>query len=241
MILEKIVDFKKEEIKQKKKVKGTFKDALNKPGISLIAEVKKASPSKGVLRENFNPVQIAKDYENGGARAISVLTDAKFFGGCSEDLTLVKANVNLPVLRKDFIIDPIQIYEALSLGADAILLIVAILTEKKLKEYMQIAADLGLDVLVEVHSREELAKALAVGAKIIGVNNRDLRSFQTDIKVTLNLAEFVPSDCILVSESGISSKDDLKRLQEVGVDAVLVGESLVKEKDIQAKIKDLLS
>ncbi|MDK2986311.1 MAG: indole-3-glycerol phosphate synthase [Clostridia bacterium] len=253
MILEKIVRHKRHEVAERKsrrplellkkslpQTRGEFKSALGKEGVSLIAEVKKASPSKGVFREDFDPVKIATSYEKAGAAAISVLTDSEFFQGSLQDLKKVKESVQLPVLRKDFIIDPYQIYEAKYSGADAILLIAAVLDEKQLTEFLNLAGELELDALVEVHSREELKVALRSRAEIIGINNRDLTTFNTDIKTTLELAKFVPEGCILVSESGISSGEDVKRLAQAGVDAILVGEALVTSSEIDAKIKELI-
>jgi len=217
-----------------------FKEALTKPGISLIAEVKKASPSKGVLKEDFCPVKIAKAYQKAGASAISVLTENRFFQGSLQDLLQVIETVNLPVLRKDFIIDPYQIYETKYMGADALLLITAILKERQLKDYIELAEELELDALVEVHSKEELETALNCGAQIIGINNRDLTTFNTDIKTTNKLAKLVPETSILVSESGISTCKEVRRLEQAGVDAILVGEALITSSDINMKVQELL-
>jgi len=176
----------------------------------------------------------------GGARAISVLTDNKFFQGSIDNLKRVKTRVSLPVLRKDFIIDSYQIYETREMGADALLLIAAILEEQQLKEFISLAQELQLDTLVEVHSEEELETALNCGAEIIGINNRDLKTFKTDITTTLDLACLIPEHCLVVSESGISTGQDVRRLAEVGIDAILVGEALVTSPDIQTKIQELL-
>ena len=219
---------------------GGFREALTEPGISLIAEVKRASPSRGLLKKDLDPAKTALAYEKAGAAAVSVLTDSKFFQGSLKDLEEVKAAIKLPVLRKDFIIDAYQIYEAKYFKADAVLLIAAILEQTQLRDFIELAHELALDALVEVHSREDLDNALECGAKIIGVNNRDLTNFSTDISTTLNLADYVPNSCILTSESGISTGDDVKRLAAVGVDAILVGEALVTSPDIDYKIKELL-
>ncbi len=249
MILDKIVQYKKSEVARakgqplpilKSTKKRDFKKAIAASGISLIAEVKKASPSKGVFRETFDPALLALEYETAGASALSVLTDEKFFQGSLNDLQDVSIAVKLPVLRKDFIIDEYQIYEAKYFGADAVLLIAAILQEKQLKSFRLLAEDLGLDVLVEVHSKEELASALASGAEIIGINNRDLKTFETDIFTTIELAELVPKTCLLVSESGIFTGEDVKQLASAGVDAILVGEALVTSDNINNKIRELL-
>jgi len=255
MILDKIVRHKQKEVLDSKtklpeeiikrnlpkKERGCFKKALAATeGISLIAEVKKASPSKGIFRQDFNPAQIAGTYEKAGAAAISVLTDSRFFQGGIQDLKTVKQAVSLPVLRKDFIIDPYQIYESLHIGADAILFITAILEERQLKSFISIAGELGLDALVEVHSREDLSKAVNCGAEIIGINNRDLTTFTTDIATTLKLMQYLPEHCTAVSESGIFTRKDVRRLEQAGVDAILVGEALVTSSDIDAKIRQLL-
>ncbi len=220
--------------------KNRFREVLKRPGVSLIAEVKKASPSRGVFVKDFDPVKLAAAYEKAGASAVSVLTDARFFNGSLEDLKKVRENVRLPILRKDFIIDPYQIYETASAGADALLLITGILEKEKLRDFIRLAGELNLDALVEVHTREELEKALGCGAEIIGINNRDLKTFQVDIATTLELAKLVPEDCVLVSESGISSEEDVKRLAQAGVDAVLVGEALVISPNIEDKVNELI-
>ncbi|ATW24383.1 indole-3-glycerol phosphate synthase TrpC [Candidatus Formimonas warabiya] len=254
MILDEIVAHKKREVEELKLRlglgagggdfasggKGVFKKALQKPGINLIAEVKKASPSKGILKEGLNPAKLAGVYQHGGAAAISVLTDSRFFKGSREDFIAVKSTVAIPVLRKDFIIDPVQIYEAGQMGADAVLLIAAVLDGGRLKSLVELAGQLGMDALVEVHSREELVKALDSGGEIIGINNRDLRTFQVDLAVTLELAPLVPPSCVLVSESGIHTGADVKTLAQAGVHAVLVGEALVTAPHVMKKMKELL-
>ena len=221
----------------------SFKEALRnkeKP-LNIIAEVKKASPSKGLICNDFRYIEIAKAYEEGGAAAISVLTEPKYFQGSNEYLTEIKKVVNLPVLRKDFIIDPIQIYEAKAIGADAILLIVAALSERELGTYLEIARELALDALVETHNEEEVKTALTVGAEIIGVNNRDLQTFNVTLDTSERLRKLIPEDKIFVSESGIRTEEDIRRLKSLKVGAVLIGESIVKEKDPIIKIKNLIT
>jgi len=208
--------------------------------IRLLAEVKKASPSKGLIRPDFDPVAIAKTYEASGASAISVLTDEKYFQGHADYLKAVRAAVSLPVLRKDFIVDPYQIYEARAWSADAILLIVAALSKDRLSEYMALAASLGMASLVEVHTDQELDTALDINAIIIGVNNRNLQTFETSLDTTIDLASRIPSGKVIVSESGIFSRDDVEYLMSAGVDAILVGESLMREPDPGVKVKELL-
>lgn len=208
--------------------------------VKLIAEVKKKSPSKGIIREDFDPVSIAKTYVENGAAAISVLTDKHFFAGELDYLRAIRDTVDVPLLRKDFTIDPYHIYQARVAGADAILLIVAALTAAELRTFMDIAASLSLACLVEVHTQEELAIALDVDAQIIGINNRDLRTFHTDIATTFRLREAIPADKVVVSESGIYSREDVMRLQEAGVQAMLVGESLMRSLDIGEQVRHLL-
>jgi indole-3-glycerol phosphate synthase len=220
--------------------RGSFKKALAAPGISLISEVKKASPSKGVFKKDLNPAETALIYERAGAAAVSVLTDTKFFQGSLQDMVAVKSAIALPVLRKDFIIDAYQLYEARYYGADAVLLIAAILDNAHLQNFIHLAHGLGLDALVEVHSKGELQAALDCGAEIIGINNRDLETFKTSIATTMELAQYIPDSCILVSESGISTYEDVKELASVGVDAILVGEALITSPDIEGKVKELL-
>lgn len=216
-----------------------FEKALSEPGISFICELKKASPSKGLIREDFNYLDFAKDYETSGASAISCLTEPTKFLGSLEYLKNTSEAVDLPVLRKDFIVEPYQIYEAKINGASAILLIVALLTQEELFDYITIADDLGLSALVEVHNEKELEKALKANARIIGVNNRDLRDFSVDLKTTEELSKLIPDDVLFVSESGIHSYEDVKRLEKTGVDAVLIGEQLMRSDDIPAALKEL--
>lgn len=252
MILEEIINYKRIEVAKSKIVepydanippssnKGAFKRAIAKQNISLIAEVKKASPSKGVFVKDFDPVKIATSYEKGGARAVSVLTDNRFFQGSIDDLKKVKEAISLPILRKDFIIDPYQLYQSRAIGADAVLLIAAVLDEKELKELITLANELGLDTLVEIHTAKELEKALLCGAEIIGINNRDLNTFNTDISNTMQIIRDIPDNCLVVSESGISTARDVEKLVDVGVDAILVGEALVTSDNIERRIIELL-
>jgi indole-3-glycerol phosphate synthase len=209
-------------------------------GIKLIAEVKKASPSKGVIREDFDPVAISRIYEESGASCLSVLTERAFFQGKLEYLGAIRKAAGLPLLRKDFIIDEYQIHEARAAGADAVLLIAACLEKQQLEDFLGIAGRAGLDVLVESHTYRELDKALLSGATLVGINNRDLRTFSVSLQTTLDLLKDIPDDRTIVSESGIKTRDDVVLLQKAGVDAVLVGESLMREKDIGKKVKELL-
>ncbi|MGD9652100.1 MAG: indole-3-glycerol phosphate synthase TrpC [Candidatus Dadabacteria bacterium] len=197
-------------------------------GLRIIAEIKHASPSKGIFREDFDPVAIARGYESGGAAALSVLTDSKFFKGSLDYLEAVKKEVSIPLLRKDFMIDPYQVYEARVRGADAILLIVAALDQSLLVELQTLARSLGLGVLVEVHDEAELERALSAGSDIIGINNRDLRTFEVDLGVSERLSRMIPGGVTIVAESGISSGNDIKRLRSRGVHVFLIGETFMK-------------
>ena len=214
-----------------------FSTALNINGLSIIGEIKKASPSKGLIRQNFNPVALANEYKN-CVDALSVLTEEDFFQGSPSYLKDVADSVSLPILRKDFIIDAYQIYQAKALGASAILLIVAILSPSELEEYIKLANGLGLEALVETHSAEEAKIALEVGAHIIGINNRDLNTFDVDLVTTVNIAKSIPKDKIIVSESGFHTGKDIKRIKDAQIDAILVGESFMKCGDINAKAKE---
>jgi indole-3-glycerol phosphate synthase len=207
----------------------------------IIAEVKKASPSKGIIREDFNPLKIAEIYQENGASAISVLTDKEFFQGDINYLSDIKKVVTLPLLRKDFIIHEYQIFEARAYGADAFLLIAAILEKNQIKDYIHIGLELGMSALVEVHKKKELDDVLSIKANLIGINNRDLDTFKVDIKTTERLMEYIPDDVTVVSESGIEKRDDILHLEEIGVDAFLIGEALMKEKDIGKKLREFLS
>lgn len=216
-----------------------------RPGPALIAEVKKASPSAGVICPDFDPVRIARAYEDAGASCLSVLTDEEFFQGSLEYLRQIRAAVALPLLRKDFMIDPRQILEAIEWGADAILLIVAILDDALLRSLLHLAREAGLAALVEVHDEEELARAIKAGAELIGVNNRDLKTFRVDLGTTERLAETLRAQgkmegTMLVAESGIHSKADVQRLVRCGAGAILVGESLMRHGDVRSKVGELL-
>ncbi|CAM4220450.1 indole-3-glycerol phosphate synthase TrpC [Paenibacillus tarimensis] len=209
--------------------------------MGLIAEVKKASPSKGLIREDFHPVELAKTYEEAGADCISVLTDTDFFQGSNDYLSEVRKHVQVPLLRKDFTIDYRQIYEARVIGADAVLLIAAILTASQIDEYIDLARSLGMDVLVEVHNRQELESILELGkATLIGVNNRNLKTFETDLAVTEALAELVPEHALLISESGIGGPADIDYLAGVGAQGVLVGEHFMRQPNVGEAVHKLL-
>ncbi len=217
-----------------------FRHAIRRDHVSLIAEVKRASPSRGVLAEGLEPVELASIYEECGAAAVSVLTDEKFFKGSLDDLTAVRKSIRIPCLRKEFMLDPYQIYEARAALADAILLIVRILTDSQLREFRDIATSLGMASLVECHDEAEVRRAIESGAQIIGINNRDLQTFEVDFNTTLELRKNVPGGKVLVSESGIFTRDHVRKLEGGGVDAILVGEALVTSGDVRAKIRELL-
>ena len=219
-----------------------FASALRGGAIKLIAEVKKASPSRGVIRAGFDPVEIAQIYADNGASAISVLTESRYFEGSLNHLKNIKTALGktLPLLRKDFIFDPYQVYESRACGADSLLLIVAILSPQPLAELIGLTRQLGMECLVEVHNEAELEIALKSPARIIGVNNRDLSTFAVDINTTRRLRPLIPADRIVVSESGIKDRADMARLRQWGVDAVLIGEALMSAPDIAAKMKELL-
>jgi indole-3-glycerol phosphate synthase len=258
MFLDKIVATKHEEVKRLKETISIaemekrisdlpaclgFETALTKRrkrDMGLIAEVKKASPSKGLIRADFEPVQLARQYEDAGADCISVLTDEPYFQGSNEYLSRVRQSVNVPILRKDFTIDAHQIYEARMIGADAVLLIAAILTAEQMKQFLSLSRDLGLDALVEVHDREELDKVLELDATLIGINNRNLKSFVTDIRTTEQLIRHIPAGKTIVSESGISSPQEIGYLKSLGVHAVLVGEHFMRQPEVGKAVHDLL-
>ncbi|MDZ4764393.1 MAG: indole-3-glycerol phosphate synthase TrpC [Chloroflexota bacterium] len=216
---------------------GTLRKIAARGKMALIAEVKKASPSKGVLMEKFDPEALATTYADNGAAAISVLTDEPFFQGSLEHLEIVREAVAIPILRKEFVIDPIQIYEAREAGADAVLLIVMALTDTQLNNLYGLITGLGMDALIEVHNEAELERALAIGATLIGVNNRDLRTFQEDLNTTARVAARVPTNVTLVAESAIRTPDDVRRMGDLGAHAVLVGEGLVKAGNIAAQVR----
>ena len=217
----------------------TFLQALQKDGMSYICEVKKASPSKGLIAPDFPYVEIARDYEAGGAAAISCLTEPFWFRGSDEYLKEIVQNLSIPVLRKDFTCDEYMIYQAKAMGASAVLLICSVLEDGRLKAYHQLADELGLSALVETHNEEEILRAQKIGAKIIGVNNRNLKDFTVDIKNSIRLREMVSSETVFVSESGIRGVEDMKALYENGTDAVLIGELLMRKSDRKAALMEL--
>ena len=216
-----------------------FKEALKDPEIAIIAEVKKASPSKGLISRDFDYIKIAREYEEAGASAISVLTEPYFFKGSNNFLMEISENVSIPILRKDFTIDEYMIYEAKLLGASAVLLIVSILDDAQLKEYLDLSHDLGLSAIVETHDANEIKTALDAGAEIIGVNNRNLADFTVDIENSIRLRSLVGDDVVFISESGIKTKEDVIRLKENNVDAVLIGETLMRSEDKKSMIFEL--
>jgi indole-3-glycerol phosphate synthase len=253
-VLERIVEATRDEVERRREIvplsqleaalrerpeNRPFQEALTRPGISLIAEHKRRSPSAGTIREGLSVEDVVRAYEAGGATALSVLTEPSHFGGSLEDLGAARAATHLPVLRKDFVIDPYQLVESAVAGADAILLIVAALEPRDLRELHREARALDLDVLVEVHDEEELATALEVEAEVIGINNRDLGDFTVDIERTYELLSDVPAGKTVVSESGFSTRDQLDALDRVGVDAVLVGETLMRAPDIETATREL--
>jgi indole-3-glycerol phosphate synthase len=254
-ILDQIVEKRRESIAHRKRVlpdvalkiaveKGDsprdFAGALSRDAYNVIAELKKASPSLGLIREDYAPAALASEVEAAGAAALSVLTEEDFFSGSLADLKAARKATHIPVLRKDFIIDPWQVWEARAVGADSFLLIAAILNDAVLGELLELGRSLKMEPLVEVHSREELNRVVSAGARIIGVNNRDLRDFKVRIETSLELVEAIPQDCIAVSESGLHSHDDLSRLRLAGFDAFLIGEHLMKSADPASKLRALL-
>ncbi|MBE0466870.1 MAG: indole-3-glycerol phosphate synthase TrpC [Candidatus Desulforudis sp.] len=255
-MLNKIVASKLEEVQTNRRIRSleavkraaeagpetrSLKRALvEKPGVSLIAELKRQSPSAGLIRSDFDPVLIAGVYERAGAAAISVLTDHQYFGGRPEYLNQVRRAVGLPLLRKDFIVSDYQVYESRALGADAILLIAAVLDDSRLREYQELADALGMECLVEVHDLPELERTVASGATLIGINNRNLRIFKTDLATSRELAAQLPPEALKVSESGIRNRGDVLELESYGFDAVLVGETLMRAPDIAAQVRELL-
>jgi indole-3-glycerol phosphate synthase len=259
-VLKKIVSHKREEVAAAKSARSlsdlkahlsdredqprgfvrALRDAAQSGWTAIIAEVKKGSPSKGIIRPDFDPLDIASTYQDNGATCISVLTDERFFLGHLRYLALIREQVGLPLLRKDFLFDPYQVYEASVGGADAILLIAAMLELNQLRDLAALAGELQLDVLLEVHDERELEMALKTDCELIGINNRSLHTFVTDLATTERLATMVPNDRLVVAESGINSRTDIERLQQAGAKAFLIGESLVKEADIGAKLQELL-
>ncbi|TCO73802.1 indole-3-glycerol phosphate synthase TrpC [Marinisporobacter balticus] len=255
MILDRIVNYKRKKVEEEKiyipmafimdqielsDETRDFKKAIkgNKQ-LSIIAEVKKASPSKGIIKEKFDPFEIARIYDENKVDAISILTEEKFFQGKNEYLKEVRRQIDTPILRKDFIIDPYQIYQSKALGADAILLITAILSKDELIDFQDIANKIGLQCLVEVHNQLELSVVLDTQAEIIGINNRNLKSFETRIETTQNLIKHIPKSKTIISESGINTKKDMDFLKNLGVDGVLIGESLMRAKSIDEKLREL--
>jgi indole-3-glycerol phosphate synthase len=258
VILDKILEHKRDEVEQQRRIvplaalresiarRGAtrgFAAALRGQaavGTAIIAEVKKGSPSKGIIRPDFDPCDIAKRYQAAGATCLSVLTDAEFFMGSLAYLEAIEEVVALPLLRKDFVVDAYQIYQARAAGADAVLLIAAALTQEALAEFTSLATELKLDVLLEVHNQTELERALQLPVELIGINNRDLKTFHTDLAVTERLLPMIPGDRLVVAESGIASRADIRRLQRAGAKAFLIGESLMREADFEAKLQELL-
>ena len=251
-ILQKIIGVKAREVMEKKKHTSLyelekrpfpemrdFKGALQTSGLSVIAEIKRMSPSEGLIREDFNPDAIAIIYQENGASAISALTDSGFFGGSDEYPIIIKNAVDLPVLRKEFIIDPYQILESRVLGADAILLIASVLDASELSDFIQQTSELGMDCLIEVHNADELDCALKTGASIVGINNRNLKTFEVSLDTSIDIKSRIPDEIVTVSESGIHTHADMIRLEEVGFNAVLVGTSLMRSDDIGQKLRDL--
>lgn len=216
-----------------------FQQALKKPGVSFICECKKASPSKGLIAPNFPYLEIAKEYEAAGADCISVLTEPKWFLGNDEYLKEIAEAVSIPCLRKDFTVDEYQIYQAKVLGASAVLLICSVLTENQMKDYIRICDELGLSALVEVHDEQEVQTALNTGARIIGVNNRNLKDFSVDTDNSRRLRELIPPGVLFVSESGVRTAEDVETLRKIGADAVLIGETLMRASDKRAKLAEL--
>src|SRR3990172_2768063 len=258
MILDEIITYKKAELQARKAdiplkiitsaiwnlpLPLSFKDALlpsSDGRTRVIAEVKKGSPSKGVIREDFNHLEIAETYQRNGASALSVLTDKNFFQGSIDYLSEIRHHVSIPLLRKDFVFDEYQIFEARGYGADAVLLIAAVLNEKELHDFVELAFNLGMAPLVEVHDEAELERTLKTKAELIGINNRNLQTFKTDLNTTVRLIDRIPDDKIVISESGINSIKDINLLKDAGVDAFLIGEALMRAADIGKKLRELL-
>ena len=216
-----------------------FEAALAKPGMSFICEVKKASPSKGIIAEHFPYVEIGKEYETAGADALAVLTEPYYFNGSDEYLSAIRKEVSIPIIRKDFTVDEYMIYQAKVIGADAVLLICSLLSPMQLSEYGGIAKELGLSALVEAHDGKEIDMALSAGAKIVGVNNRNLKDFTVDINNSVRLRELVPENILFVSESGMKNRADIARLEENGTDAVLIGETFMRSDNKAAVLREL--
>lgn len=258
MILDEIISYKRQELEARKtdiplKILTTaiwslplplnFKDALlpaQDGRTRVIAEIKKASPSQGVIREDFDYLEIARIYEQNGASALSVLTDRNFFQGSIDYLSEIRHHVSIPLLRKDFVFDEYQIFEARGYGADAVLLIAAVLDDKELHDFVELAFNLGMTPLVEVHDKAELERTLKTKTELIGINNRNLQTFKTDLNTTVRLIDGIPDDKIVISESGINTKNDINLLKDAGVDAFLIGESLMRSADIGKKLREFV-
>ncbi len=232
-------DITKEINKDVRGFRAAMQSRIEREQCAVIAEIKKASPSKGIIRENFDPVAIAKDYESSGAACISVLTDERFFKGCDRFLVEARDAIALPVLRKDFVVDPYQIYEARMIGADCILLIVSILEQNQLKELNDLALSLGMDVLVEVHDEAELERALEISPGLLGINNRNLRTFEVNIDTTVRLLNMVPGETLVITESGIVDRSDVDMMVDHRVYGFLVGESFMREDSPGRKLEAL--
>ena len=245
-ILDKIVMKKRNEVMDIKKIRVSLKEKLAEERLTLIAEIKKASPSKGIIAPNFNPVSQLEKYIKAGAGAVSILTDEKFFQGSKEIMINLRKKTDLPLLRKDFIIDPIQVYESFFIGADVILLISTILNKAKLKELLKLTHLLGMEALVEVHNLDDLNKAIESNGEIIGINNRNLKDFSVSLENTAKIVSELESqkirgDYYIIAESGIKDRGDINYLEELGINGVLIGESLMKSSDPEEKIKGLFS
>ncbi|MEC2401086.1 indole-3-glycerol phosphate synthase TrpC [Bacillus subtilis] len=255
-MLDEIIEYKYSEVKEKKKCKPEselinmiqtarktrdFYQAIQKPNISLIAEVKRKSPSKGLIRKDFDPLKLARTYDKSGASAISVLIDEKFFGGSAKYLRKVAndPDITIPVMYKEFIVDPYQIYEARANGADAVLIIVRAIDQTLLSELIQLAYDLDMDVLTETFTPEEVTKSIEAGAKIIGINNRDLQTFEVDLEKSKVMKKRIPDEYLAVSESGILTRQDVLAAQELGFDGMLVGETILRADSVEEKVKEL--
>ena len=252
MILDEILAHKRLEVAERKRLRPlpplptalerprSFSGALRQPGVAFIAEIKRKSPSGGELRPGASAADLAAMYESAGAAALSVLTDAAYFGGTDDDLVTARHVSGLPALRKDFVVDPYQVYEARALGADAVLLIVRALADTELEELLDLTQRLGIEALVETHSAAEVVRALKVGARIIGVNNRDLDTLVTDVSLAPRLRPLVPPECVCVAESGISEPEQVATLLAAGIDAILIGESLLRSPDPGTKLRKLI-
>ncbi|MFP4198802.1 MAG: indole-3-glycerol phosphate synthase TrpC [Halanaerobium sp.] len=244
MILDKIVDHKNKEVAELKKDRRSLKEKLAQNEISLLAEIKKASPSKGLIQPDFKPAAQLKAYEQAGAAGISILTDQEFFQGSKQILKDIRQLTELPILRKEFIIDPLQIYESFFIGADVVLLIAAILDDQQLESFLNLCRQLKLEAIVEVHNLDELERVLKTEAEIIGINNRDLNDFSVDLKTTAELTAELKKlgqrdNHYLIAESGIKTREDIDFLKEIGVDGVLIGETLMRAESPAAKVKEL--